>query len=309
MRPQILYIGGAGRSGSTVLSTMLGRFEGFVPVGELRYVWERGLVRNHLCGCRQPFRECSFWTEVLTHAFGGVAAVDLTDVIALSRRVDRVRFIPALARPALRRPGFSRAFATYGDMVSQIYRSIVAVSGADVVVDSSKDPSYAFVLDALPSVDLSVVHLVRDSRAVAYSWTRARVRPEIHWTVEYMQRISPLRSTQRWAVNNALFDLLGRGHSRFARLRYEDFAARPTEALAAVAALPGGGDGSERVEVLPTANTFVHSVSGNPSRFEDRPVRIAVDDEWKDRFSGRDRRMVTLATAPLLVRYGYLRWR
>jgi len=310
VKPQVLYIGGAGRSGSTVLATMLGGFEGFVPVGEVRYLWDRGLVQNHLCGCRRPFRECPFWTDVITDAFGGMAAVDAMDMTARAAAVDRARFVPALARPGLRRQGFSRALTAYGDIVSRLYQSIVAVSGARVVVDSSKDPSYAFVLEALPSIDLSVVHLVRDSRAVAYSWTRARVRPEIHWTVEYMQRRRPFRSARRWAVNNALFDVLGRGHPRFVRLRYEDFVAGPTESLAALAALPAlarGLDTGHSAAVPRVGDAFVHSVSGNPSRFDGRPVRLTIDDEWQRSLPARDRRVVTLATAPLLARYGYLR--
>ena len=35
----VLYIGGWGRSGSTLLSHLLGGLDGMVSVGELRYVW------------------------------------------------------------------------------------------------------------------------------------------------------------------------------------------------------------------------------------------------------------------------------
>jgi len=293
VKPQVLYIGGAGRSGSTVLATMLGGFEGFAPVGEIRYLWERGLDQNHLCGCRQPFRECPFWTEVLTDAFGGMAGVNATEVMARAAGVDRARFVPALARPGLRRPGFSLRFSAYGDIVSRLYQSIVAVSGARVVVDSSKDPSYAFVLEALPSIDLSVVHLVRDSRAVAYSWTRARVRPEIHWTVEYMQQRRPLRTATRWAANNALFDMLGRGHPRFARLRYEDFVTSPAESLAALAALPWPGDTGHPTAVGRTGDSFVHVVGalgrgprsghsrrGGPTSARPRPSASVARRRW-----------------------------
>ncbi len=301
----MLYIGGAGRSGSTVLAGMLGQCEGNVAVGELRYLWERGMAQNHLCGCRRPFRDCPFWTAVMDDAFGGMAAVDAMDVVGLAREVDRVRFVPALAHAALRRPGFERRLGGFVDILSRLYTSIAAVSGAGVVVDSSKDPSYAFVLAAVPSIDLSVVHLVRDSRAVAYSWTRVRVRPEVHWKIEYMQRRAPLRTALVWAANNAMFEDLGRGHPRFVRLRYEDFVARPDETLATLASLPrrpAGGEPPARSD----GGTFAHSVSGNPSRFDDGPVRLAIDDEWQRNLPSRDRRVVTVATAPLLARYGYL---
>jgi hypothetical protein len=41
-------------------------------------------------------------------------------------------------------------------------------------------------------------------------------------------------------------------------------------------------------------------------RFETGPLRIKLDDEWIAQFASGDRRLVTLTTAPLLARYGYL---
>jgi len=55
--------------------SMLGRHEGFAPVGELRYLWDRGVRQDELCGCRLPFRSCPSWVEVMADAFGGVNAV------------------------------------------------------------------------------------------------------------------------------------------------------------------------------------------------------------------------------------------
>ena len=52
------------------------------------------------------------------------------------------------------------------------------MSGRSVVIDSSKDPSYAYVLARAPEIDLRVAHTIRDSPAVAYSWAKRVVRPE-----------------------------------------------------------------------------------------------------------------------------------
>ena len=45
-------------------------------------------------------------------------------------------------------------------------------------MDASKHASLAFCLRTEPAIDLRVMHLVRDPRAVAYSWTRPLKRPE-----------------------------------------------------------------------------------------------------------------------------------
>src|SRR4051794_38468775 len=62
--PSIVYIGGTGRSGSTLLARLLSGVPGVVAVGELRYVLDRGMTQDHLCGCGRPFRACPFWHDV-----------------------------------------------------------------------------------------------------------------------------------------------------------------------------------------------------------------------------------------------------
>ncbi|MDQ1364432.1 MAG: hypothetical protein QOE57_474 [Acidimicrobiaceae bacterium] len=306
-KTNVLYIGGTGRSGSTVLAGAVGRYQSLVPVGELRYLWDRGLRQNQLCGCREPFRECPFWSDVIADAFGGFAAVDRVDAVGWLEDLDRLRFIPLLAAPsAIRRGRFQRTLEAYGDAVSRLYRSIATVSGARVVIDSTKDPAYAYLLAAAGVFDMSVVHLIRDSRAVAHSWTRAHVRPEIHWRVEYMKRRSPLRTALFWDGNHVLFEMLGRrDRPRYLRLRYEDFVRLPDASAAQVAAMADRtGPGQDLV--MRTDGGWPHSISGNPVRFQDGPLEIRLDNEWETNLGRRDRRVVTFVTAPLLKRYDYL---
>ena len=66
---KVLYIARFGRSGSTILGNVLGEVEGFFHGGELRSIWEHGLILNKVCGCGVPFRECEMWRPVLDEAF------------------------------------------------------------------------------------------------------------------------------------------------------------------------------------------------------------------------------------------------
>ena len=54
-RIKILNITGWGRSGSTILGSILGEIEGFFYAGEIRNIWNRVLLENRLCGCGVPF--------------------------------------------------------------------------------------------------------------------------------------------------------------------------------------------------------------------------------------------------------------
>jgi len=62
---KVLYITGWGRSGSTILDNIMGQIDGFFSVGELRYIWDRNLIENRLCGCGVPLEECPIWSQIL----------------------------------------------------------------------------------------------------------------------------------------------------------------------------------------------------------------------------------------------------
>jgi hypothetical protein len=301
--PRVVYIGGTGRSGSTLLARLLSGVPGVVAVGELRYVLERGMTQDHLCGCGRPFRACPFWAEVFARALPDAADVDaaVAALIALSRGVDRNRYIPAHVWPRVRTRAFARRLDAYAAFLTRLYRAIAEVSGAAVIVDSSKDPSYAFVLHSTRTLDLGILHLLRDSRAVAFSWTRRKERPEVHSHVAHMATRTPTRSGVLWTAYHLLFEWLERHATRYRRVRYEDFVADPGPGLADIAAWLQTG---AAVDSLRNAEV-VHDISGNPLRFSPEPLRVSEDDEWRSRLPARDRRIVNALTGPLLRRYGY----
>ena len=297
----VLYIGGTGRSGSTVLARLLGQVPGIVAAGELRYALRRGVIANQLCGCGKPFHDCEFWTEVFARVLGGMDVARAEHLLRIGRHVDRIRYAPQLVSPRLRSAGFRAAWSEYEAFFATLYDVVADVSGARVVIDSSKDPTHAFVLHAMESIDLSLLHLVRDSRAVAFSLMRKKVRPEIHWRVEYMRQRPPVRAALIWSEYHLLFDVLSRlDGQQHRRLRYEDFAATPDACVADVARWVGCD-----AAAASTQPAFVHDISGNPVRFVEGPLVVAEDDDWRREMSTRDRRTVSVLTYPLLRRYGY----
>ena len=169
---RVLFIAGALRSGSTLLDRVVGGREGFCSVGEAHTIWRGSFEENQLCGCGVPFHECAFWQAVSRQAFDvGTTQFDPATAIHLKDSVGRIRHSPWLLLP--RRPKRCRtALSAYGKLIEQLYSVIQAVSGEQVIVDSSKSPAHALILSQLPGVEVNVVHLVRDPRAVAFSWQR-----------------------------------------------------------------------------------------------------------------------------------------
>jgi hypothetical protein len=300
----VLYIAGSSRTGSTIVANILGQLDGYFAVGELWNIWRRGLIEGRRCGCGSPVRSCPVWRAVLRHAFGGpVGVADAERLNGLT--FDRLRTHWVRSVVDARRAG-SFDGDEYRGALADLYRAVRDVSGCRVVVDSSKCPVYASLLATVPGIRLHVLHLVRDSRATAFSNRRLRALPDFG-DRRLMPRERPIVTARRWAKNHALCELLLPGHvDSFTRLRYEDFADRPVPTLRRIIATTGEDavlpfTGERTVRLAAT-----HSVSGNPSRFQLGDVTLHIDNEWRKAMSLPDRAVVTTVTWPLLLRHHYV---
>jgi Sulfotransferase family len=286
---RVLYIAGSGRSGSTLVTTLLGQLHGVLAAGELRYLWQRGAVENRPCGCGVPFGECPVWMAVMKEVDADPSGI----AVRLRHRL-RMRRLPGLL--------WRRRVPNHPDdaTLAAVYEAV----GGKLVVDSSKLPPYGALVAGLPGVDLRVLHLVRDPRAAAFSWRRRRGL-DGDGDAQLMSRPPVAKAALLWLVWNASAALLWRRSGRYLRVRYEDLVADPAATIQRIAAFAGvAGDlpfiAPGTVRLAPT-----HSVAGNPSRHRSGEVRVAPDTEWVRGLSGAAFTLVTLITAPLLRRFGY----
>lgn len=306
---RVIYLGGMGRSGSTLAERLLGELAGVCVAGEVVHLWQRGVASNERCGCGTDFGSCEFWSAVAGAAFGGWSKIDTRRIADLRASVDRTRFIPQLARRSV--PEAMRHDLTeYTDHYVRLYAAVADVSGCRTVVDSSKHASLAFCLGRRSDIDLRVIHVVRDSRAVAYSWTTVVPRPESGGS--YMTRYSPARAAHVWNTQNASLQLLAHGRRPVLRVRYEDLVdgVKPTlRQIAGFAGLTvdepglafvGGGEQGQWAQLR-----LAHTAAGNPMRFTAGKITIRADDRWRTALPGSQRRAVTALTLPLLSYYGY----
>lgn len=299
---KVLYIGGNARCGSTLLGRLLGRMDGFVLVGEPQNMWDRCFRQNRLCGCGVPFHECEFWSAVAEQAFGGFDGADIDRIIRTKQTFEQMRTLPRLLST-----GKNEDIEYYVSSLAKMYRAIKDVSQARVIVDASKSPLYAYFVARIPEIQMRMVHLVRDSRAVAYSNQRKKINPAVHWKKETFGTSSPFRSSVQWSAHNFVLSWLYARSEGFACIRYEDFVANPQPTLERVCDLVG--------EKAPDLNLYhgitvdlgsSHTTAGNPDRFKPT-VTIRKDTEWEEKLPARQKMLVTSLTLPLLLRYGYYR--
>lgn len=312
-RLQVLYVGGMPRSGSTLTDLLLHQLPGHVGVGELFYLWRNGLEHDGLCGCGERFSACPFWTAVGDAAYGGWSQVDARHVQALQDRVDRTASIPQLlARrvpTGIRGRRFTADLAEYTGLLRSLYAAIVEVSGAEVVVDSSKRPSLAYVLRTMPDVDLRVAQVVRDPRGVAFSFAKHVELPDGAALREEMPRSTTRKVGRRWLSVNLLVGALGRFGVPLVRIRYEDLVRDPSAELRRVLALSGPGadrpDGFDFVTAEGVRTPRTHVVAGGRIRLLSGPMELRLDDAWTRQMPRPARRLVEVMTLPLRRAYGY----
>jgi hypothetical protein len=303
---KVIYVGGHARSGSTLVGRVLGETAGAICVGETTYLASRGLLENVECGCGVPFRQCAFWSAVGEEAFGGWGRVDVERIVEIDGRLGRHPTLP-LQLSVAGRSSLVGPLGEYAAWLEAIFAAIVAVSGAEVIVDTSKTPWFAGVLTHAPSVDLRILHLVRDSRAVAYSWTRSRLRPSPQGERNLMSRFRPAETAMQWMASNASFHLLGRSAVAYARVNYESFVSEPSRALGSLGTFAGSSLSLPETTLRDAGVRLGehHIFSGNPMRSSSGWLEMHVDDEWRAKLSPRHSVVVTAITWPLLRTYGY----
>jgi hypothetical protein len=305
--PKVLYIGGSGRSGSTLLSRILGELPSFFAAGELRYLWREGLGEDRLCGCGKRFSSCQFWSAVGDEAFGGWDGIDRHRAAELEAAVSRQRHLPFLVGPRISL-SFERQLAEFEEILQKLYGAIGKVADARVIVDSSKDPAYALTLWRAFAPNLTVVHLVRDSRAVAFSWGHQKRSLDQPGSDSVMQRFGPGMVGLRWTAYNGAMEALRAMHVPYVRVRYEDMISGPQRQILRAASFIKEPVTAADVEFVRKDEVLVgehHTLAGNPMRFDQGALKLRLDDRWKTQSAAGDRRLVTALTWPLLKRYGF----
>lgn len=306
----VLSVVGAGRSGTTVVASILGEVPGCASAGEIRWLWERGVLDGRPCGCGEKPATCPVWSQVIkgcltTPGPDGVLPT-VESIVAAQQQLDETRNRLRVLRNPVATDEDRSALRLVRHVTGVVVRSFAEATGADVVIDTSKRPLDAAVMAQVPGVDHFVLHMVRDPRAVAHSWRRAKAFSVGDQTRTMGTRKLPA-TVRRWLANALGTEALHRHVSpdHWQRLRYEDFCAQPVESmdrLLTMMGVPGRPpfENAGTVHLQPN-----HIVAGNPSRFTVGSVRIRVDEEWKTAMSRTDQMVVATSTWPLLHRYGY----
>lgn len=215
--PKVVYVMGAGHSGSTILGLALGNCSDSFYAGEIDE-WLAISGTPSLGGAERT----KFWSEVreamrdsgARELFGG----EVNRLIERSSSLLRVDRWPA-RRALLRR---------YREVSEELVRAISRTAGVGHVIDTSHFPLRARELQKIDGIELYVVLLVRDPQDVVASNVRELSRHEV---AERRVRILAMNANLWLTQLVSVLVFLRQPRERRVFVRHESFIADPDGVL------------------------------------------------------------------------------
>lgn len=190
---KLIYIAGDGRSGSTLLDSVLSNINDSISVGECHRFWIRFYERETLCGCSQKIEECELWKEVnkrLKEEFSDYNPSEFKRQVKEIQYFKNFKKIPEIIN--------SEEWKPFCQIVISFYKLIAEITEKRVIIDSSKSISWAYLLQNLNFCDLRIIHLERNLPAVANSWKKTVLLPEYYDKEVFMPKKSNYLILKSW---------------------------------------------------------------------------------------------------------------
>jgi hypothetical protein len=296
-RQEYALVASSSYSGSTLLAMLLNGHPDVAAIGETSTARRETRMSTFQCSCGLLMDQCPFWADVAErmrragHPDFRLANFELG--FDPARRTLGGRLLYGSLRLTLierardwfaaRLPAHRARMTAIGRRNRDFARAILDVTGARVVVDTSKERMRARDLRHWLGMDLRVIHLVRDPRGVVYSSVR-RGR----------DGGDARAAAVRWAKVNAAILSATAALPRERRLvvRYEELCADPDAVLRRITRFLDLDPSRLR---LPADSAGPQHVLGNRSRLI--PVtEIRLDERWRTALSDEQLRRIGSVT-------------
>lgn len=256
--PGILYVMGTGRSGTTILEVLLTNSQGVTGTGELKHIFRDGFVRNVPCACGKPARECELWSEVLRQSNWS-----REECVELSRAIDGLEGHGAFPRLFLGAAD-AESIQRHREATERIFRSVQRITRCDAIVDSSKYPSRALLLDRAFPDKVRVVCITRSAAGLLAAFRKQNES-------EQRPKTTLVASAYYLYVLFCLRLVKARLKDRCLVIRFEDLNRDPAGTLKAIEDWSGYSFAGSRARIAAGEALDVgHIVTGNRLRKKGR---------------------------------------
>lgn len=322
-RSRVAYILAPSHSGSTLLALLLASHPDVCTVGELNLAAIDDRER-YLCSCRARLIDCPFWQAIAARMREGGVAFDVTRAGTDFRRVGSA-YVDQVMRPLHRgamgervrdaalalSAAWRREYPAIQQRNGALVASVLAQTGAAVVVDSSKIGIRLKFLLRNPALDVRVIRLVRDGRAVALTYLDpARfadagdpaLRGGGTGGGRDHERLPITAAAREWRRSHEEADALLSGVPRrqWIQVHYETLCRATEQTLGTLFDFLGVDPTRPR----PDFRTAGNHVIGNGMRL-DTTSGVALDDRWASTLTAGQLRTFDAEAGSLNRRFGY----
>lgn len=283
-----MFILGTGRSGSTLLSMILGAHSDVFAPGETIF-FDRWTRTNDRCSCGLPVRTCPTWSQVVdriarrrrtsaeklcddfpTELSGAFDRSRLLERVAYLSSIGGVRLLPRGRWTRLRKLRCFAELRRRTENALELYDCLSEASGCRTLVDSSKSIYRALQVYAMSAEAVRVIFLTRDGRGTVNSLMKHH-------------GFSAKTAARRWFIGNAYTRwMVGRiPRTQRIHVRYEELCAEPDRTVRDVCAVM---DMQYEPAMLNFRAIAHHMIAGSPMRFSGR-AEIGEDNSWRTEMS------------------------
>lgn len=299
-----IFIGSLPYSGSTLLAFLLASHPQIATIGEMTGLIGSEDPDEYRCSCGEKIMTCDFWQEV-TQAMStrdikfDVAHFDTKYELGTHPYIRHLRTgsfrnnrVEALRDFAFRLwPGQTRQLREIGARNQALVESVLEVTGKPVFLDSSKYHMRIKQQLQYTSLDIKVIHLVRDARGVVNS------------LLNYSSKLTPQAAAQLWLNGNHNIErqLQVLPEDKSLRVRYEDLCQDLTYTLEQLHRFCG-------VEPEPITDDFrsvPHHIVGNKMRLR-ASSEIKLDERWRKELSEDKLLEIDQIAGDMQRFYGYM---
>jgi hypothetical protein len=319
----LAYILAASHSGSTLLAMLLNAHPDVVSVGELKAT-NLGNVDEYRCSCGERIRSCGFWIRVSEGMARQGFAFDITDagtdIRAGGTRYTRRLLAPLCRGPVLEgvrdaalwlSPAWRAGLPLIQERNAALVETLCEISGAKVVVDSSKIGIRLKYLLRCPGLNVKVIRLIRDGRAVTLTYmdparfadaSDPGLRGGGSGSDRRGEELPMHVAARQWRRSNEEAEALltGLAPSRHVQIRYEELCANPAGVLGKVF----GFLGLDPSKAEPDFRAVEHHVVGNGMRL-DMTSEVRLDERWQAVLLPEQLQMFDTVAGALNHQYGY----
>jgi len=278
-------------------------------VGEMRAP-ALGDPNAYLCSCGEQIKKCQFWKAVSERmAKRGIPDFDITEARLsihdaenpyLHRLLDplpRGPVLETIRKTALAlTPAWPKHLANMHRRNGALVEALQEVTGAKVVIDSSKIALHLKYLLKCPTLRIKVIRLVRDGRAGTMSTLGHGFKRASH-------RETIAAAALSWRRNNEAADrvLAEMPASQKMYLRYEDLCKGPEETLRNICKFLG----IDSRNIVLDFRARTQHVLGNDMRLKSG-TDIRLDERWRTGLTQEDQGIFEEVAGEMNRKYGYV---